>query len=318
MNIFEKYLPLRAPDGPAAGGTDTSTPSSAPAPAGGGGGGSPAPSSPEPASVAPEPAGDTGFQFPDFDSDLDNPDPVIPAAPATPEAAPATPAPAPAPAPEVAATPSPAPATPTPQPENVPAPSAGDPLALAQSIEQHRDAAIEHLAKTRFALSEAELAELETDVTAAVPKLLSRVFLEAQVNSMKFLAQAIPQMFQQQTRVSKANGDAEKKFFESHKELDINNPQHKQLVAQYAIAFRQVNPQATLDEVIKQVGVMAKTALGVAAAPAATTPTAPALPPGAPAAMPFRPAVGSGAPPATPVPVDNNPWSGMAGNFDDE
>lgn len=244
---------------------------------------------------------------------------ATPAAPAAPAAT--TPAPATAPAPAAAApasSPAPAPeAAATPQPGNVPTPSAGDPLALADSLEQHRDAALAHLADTRFKLSEEEITELETDAAKAVPKLLARAFLESQTQMMRFVAQAIPQMFQQQTRVQSANRSAEEKFFAAHKELDINNPQHKQTVAQYAIAFRQANPQASLDDVIKNVGVMAKTILGVTAAPAsAAAPSPPGLPANAPAPVPFRPAVGSGAP-ANPIPASDNPWAGMSQDYEE-
>lgn len=326
----ERFLPLKAPEGPAGGATSTPAPSApaTPEPAGGG-------SSAVPASTPASPSdGDSGFTFPDnFGDDLDDagvtPTPAPTPAPATPAATPAAPAtpaaatPAPATPPAApAATPAqpsaPAPTAAEPSQPSIPTPSAGDPLALAASLDQHRDAALAHLAQTRFALSEEELTELESNVATAVPKLLSRVFLESQTQMMRFVAQAIPQMFQQQQSVSRANNAAEKKFFDSHKELDINNPQHKQLVAQYAHAYRSVNPQAKLDDVIANVGVMVKAALGIASAAPAAAPTAPTLPAGAPAAVPFRPAVGTGAPAPTPVVASDNPWEGMQRDYEDE
>lgn len=320
-NFQERFLPLRAPDGPAAGTPATPAPASS-EPAAAGASAVPAAAAPaEPASTSHDAGHD--FNFPSDFSMQDETDetPIVPAesAAAIP-AAPAAPAivPPAAPVAEPVAQPAPAPAAAEPsQPAN-PTPTAGDPNALAASLDQHRDAAIAHLAQTRFQLNDEEIAELETNAATAVPKLLARAFFESQTQMMRFVAQSIPQMLQQHQQVTSASSAAENKFFESHKELDAKNPQHKQLVAQYATAFRQANPTAKLDDAIKHVGVMVKAMLGIA--PGAQMPTVAqpaALPAGAPAPVPFRPAVGA-SPSATPVPVTDNPWAGMAGNFDEE
>jgi len=195
--------------------------------------------------------------------------------------------------------------------------SAADPWRIAEAIEANRDMALAHLAQTKFALSEQDIKDLDTDVTVAVPKLLARVFLESQVSMQKFLAQAVPGMMQKYNRVTGANDSAEKKFFAAHKALDINNPQHREATVRIATVYRQANPGIPLEQLIQEVGPMVMGALrmsAVAAPPAGGAPGGtPALPRGG---TPFRPAVnGGGGVSSTPEPV--SPWAGLGQNFDE-
>jgi hypothetical protein len=143
--------------------------------------------------------------------------------------------------------------------------TAAEPLRIAEGIEANRDAIIAHLAQTRFGLSEQDIKDLDTDVTVAVPKLLARVFVESQVSMQKFLAQAVPGMVQRFNRVSNANEGAEKRFFDTHKGLDRNNPQHREAVVRMATVYRQSNPGLPLDQLIQEVGPMVMTALKIGA-----------------------------------------------------
>lgn len=279
---------------------------------------SPAPSpdvTPSPAPAAPEvnPWESLGS----FD-DLDHIE--IPPTPAPPVAAPvvppvATPPAAPAAQPQVVA-PETVPAQPAPQGEAPAVPlSASDPAGIANAIDANRDAVLAHLATSKFALSEAELTELETDVSVAIPKLLSKVFMESQISMQKFLAQAVPGMVRNYQTVTTANSKAEDQFFEAHKALglDKTNAQHRQVASRIASIYRQSNPNIPLGQLIQEVGPMVAMALKVNAPP--VTPQT-AQPPGQPrGGTPFRPAVngGGGAP---PTPVDENPWAGLGGTYD--
>lgn len=293
---------------------------------------SPAPASTEPAApaapVTPAPAAPVPTPTDDMWANLGSADdldflalqpptlappapPVAPAA-ATPPAGQQTP-PAAQPGPQAPQPAAPAAPAPTSQAPGEPAArplSASDPVGIAEAMEANRDAVIAHLATTKFALSEDDIKELDTDVIAAVPKLLSRVFMESQMSMQRFLAQSVPGMVKQYQTVTTANNDAEKKFFDTHKALDIGNPQHRQTAVRLATLYRQANPNMPLDQLIQEVGPVVMAAVK-ANAPAAS-PTAP--PRGG--APPFRPAVNGGGG-SSPVADAPNEWAGMGQTYDD-
>lgn len=325
-----------APD-PPAGGTP-STPSSPPS--GGDGGG--AVSSPEPAGggdvstpstpSAPDPSGAPATPDPTPADDgeanpwanlgsVDDLDFLaVPATPATPPQKPAVPPAQPATPPATPQTPpqtppaQPAPQQTPPQPAGEPRAaelSPSDPVGIADAIERNRDAVMAHLASTKFALTDEDIQELETDVVKAVPRIMSRVFVEAQVSMQRFLAQAMPGMMRQYSTVTKANDDAEAKFFESHKAigLDKTNPQHRATAVRLASLYRKANPNIPLEQLISEVGPM------VAAAVKANASPAPGAPPAKGGMPPFRPAVNGGGG-ATSTPEPENEWAGLGGTYD--
>jgi hypothetical protein len=172
-----------------------------------------------------------------------------------------------------------------------------------------------HLAQTKFALSQEDVTELETDVVAAVPKIMSRVFIEAQMSMQKFLAQALPGMMKQYGSVTKANDDAEQSFFGAHKDLDIKNPQHRATAVRIASIYRKANPSIPLEQLISEVGPMVRASLQMAAPPASAA--APPVIPGQPkGGTPFRPAVNGGGG-SSPAPAEQSEWAGLGQQFDE-
>jgi len=191
--------------------------------------------------------------------------------------------------------------------------SAADPWRIAEGLEANREAVIAHLAQSKFALSENDIKELDSDVTVAVPKLLSRVFLESQMAMQKFLAQAVPGMVKQYNQVTGANSDAEKKFFDTHKALDSKNPQHRETAVRIATLYRQANPGIPLEQLIQEVGPMVMASLRINA-PAATA-AQPMQAGRRPAAQGFRPAVNGGG--GAPIAAEpSNEWAGLGQTYD--
>lgn len=319
--------PAGAPSGGDGGGSVAS-----PAPAGGDGGSpttpSPAPDGggTPPATPAPAtPPEDPWAALGSFD-DLDQQQPaVVPPSPAPvvpPVVPPAPPVSPPAEVPQAvppvvppAQVPPPTQPAPTAQPVAAPL-SPSDPVGIANAMEANRNDVIAHLAQSKFALSPEDITELETDVVAAVPKIMSRVFFETQVAMQRFLAQSVPGMMKQFNTVTSANNDAEKQFFETHKELDIKNAQHRQTAIRIATVYRQSNPNIPLAQLISEVGPMVKAALQINGT-LAPAPAAPPTPQGQPrGGTPFRPAVNGGGG-QSPAPAAENPWSGMGQTYDE-
>jgi len=319
------YMVFASDDGGGVG--STSSPSSgdsgssvAATPAADGGGSDAGAASPFPASApAASPSAtptDMGWGALGSTDDLDHieippeqPAPVVPpevkpVQPVVPPQPPTAPEPVP---PPVAAT------TAQPPTEGADRPlTASDPWRIATGLEAHREEVIAHLAGSKFALSEDEVKALDADPASAVPKLLSRVFLESQVSMQKFLAQAVPGMIKQYNTVTTANEGAEKKFFDSHRALDIKNPQHRATAVRIATLYRQANPGIPLDQLIAEVGPMVMASLRLNAP---TTKSVPSGTPGPRGGTGFRPAVngGGGAPIATEPASE---WGGLGQQFD--
>lgn len=321
---------------PSDAGGSSGAPASATPPASGGGSAESSGSSSSPATPSSEPAPspDAGATPPpsapstnpwealgsaDLDTHQDEDAIAIPEQPpaeppAQPQPVPPAPPPVAPPVPPAAAQP-PQPAQESQPPAAAPLPSPGEPEALATAMLQPENMAriVEHLAP-RFVLSEEDAAAFEQDAVQALPKLAARLHVEAVTASMKFLAQAFPQMLQRHEQVSKANNAAKEKFFKSFPALNAGDPKHEQLATRLVSLYKAQNPQATMDEVIAQVGPMVIFSLGLqGAAPPNGAPAAPPQP--APSAGAFRPAVGGGG--GGPAVAVENPWAGMGQAYDE-
>ncbi len=341
MNVFKwsnpRYYLCFSPDGDGAAASSPASPSSgdgggaasAPAPSAGDSGGAsggasttptPAESSASPAIPStPEAAPDPWANLGSVD-DLDHLAelPPIPAPPqATPQSAPVAPTPQPTPAPQATpAVQNPEQTPPTTQQPVAPSLSPSNPVAIAEAMAANRDGVIAHLAQERFALSDVDIQELETNAAAFVPKMMARVAYEAQVSMMKFLAQSVPGMVKQYNTVQTANNKAETQFFDTHKTLglDKDNQKHREVAFRMASLYRQANPQMPLEQLIAEVGPIVAAAVQAqapAAQPAATPP-----PPAGFRPVPFTPAVNGGGG-FTPQAAPADPWSGMGANYDE-
>jgi hypothetical protein len=81
--------------------------------------------------------------------------------------------------------------------------------------------------------------------------------------------------------------------------------------------YRQMYPQASLDQLIADIGPMVAQNLKLNGQPQPQTPQVPGQPIMARGTMPFRPAVnGGGAPASSGTPADGNEWAGLGRDFD--
>ena len=323
--------PSSAPASASAGSESSSAPSGA-AP-------SAAPSTPDssggtPTSPVTSPAGPPSGQqnaadpFADWSFD-EPPDPVATQVPETPpatvppvapQAQPQTPATAqpasPAPAAQPQAQPSGA-APPTTPSDGSPPRTPTEPAELAAMLQAHEADLTKSLAQQMFALSSADVEALDTDAAAHVPQLLARVYLRSQVNAMNFMAQYVPRMVQRQLEIGRRNDANEGKFYSAWPQIDKGA--HHSMVREMAHLYRQMHPQATLDQLIKDVGPLVMLKAGIPLAP--MTQLVPAVngqnghtqvKPSAvrpPPPSPFVPVVPGAGGPGTPQPgLNSNPW----------
>lgn len=295
--FFEKFRPLYAAEGGGSGsGNGASAPgaastaplSSTPSPS------TPPAATPSPGDAAPSPEPfDFSAIFNDGgDSGVTE---VPPAAattgetPKTPEAKPVAGAePATKAKPEKPADDKPAAAAPGPKetPSTAPAPASVepaapqldplDPASVAQALVKHEAATIEHVAKELFKLTPEEIEALETDTVGEIPKLLAKSYVKMQTAVLGQMARMIPQMIQKHNEVVKRNSENEGKFFARWP--SIKAAEHGNLVRRYAYTYRQMHPQASLDQMIEDLGPMIMMAAKIVPQPATPGSGQPASP----------------------------------------
>jgi hypothetical protein len=211
--------------------------------------------------------------------------------------------------------------TPTGQQEAMPLPSLAEPGRLAEHLTANEAAITEHLAANAFQLSQADKEAIETDVVGFIPTLLARMYLKSQINMMRQMDRIIPAVTQRFTEVNTRNKANEDKFYSRWP--DINAAQHGELVMRLARTYRQMNPNAKLDQMIEELGpiVMMTAKIQPGAYPASNGAghmPSPMQPRGNRPPAPFTPAVsGGGARPSPHTPAEDL-WSGLGGVYQDD
>lgn len=278
----------------------------------------PAPTAPEPSSTpAPE---SPGAEFAGLGTDFDDmvevevpaeggEQPVPPAEPPKPVEEPT-----PAPPPAAEAKKPEAPPAPAPEGQKEPASAPSEPRGLVEQLAQHRDAIVNELAQSRFALNkEDEKAftdALDVDATKAlvdyVPKFGARVYYEAVTAALNHINQFVPNMIANTMKAMEQHQAVEKQFFTQFPQ--VQKDKHWNDVVTFANLFKQQNPRMSQADLLAMVGaaVVAKNKLnGAAAQPSQRRPSTP----------PFVPATAGAGVRVSREP--DSPWAGLGEDHED-
>ena len=172
-----------------------------------------------------------------------HPPPVEPAppeepTPAEPPAEEPEPEPEPEPTPEVQP-----PETPTPEPPEQPS---------EEKLEEMKQQMLQGL-ETQFQISEDEALQLVTQPREMFPKLQARMFMGMYEGLMSTLRQHLPAAIEQTIKQSSARAEKVDTFFAAWPKLD--KVKHGADVANFAKVYAEVNPDASEEEVIRDVGL---------------------------------------------------------------
>jgi hypothetical protein len=240
--------------------------------------------------------------------------PVTPAAPAAQEPAkPVAQKPAVAEA-KPAATP---PAPVAGQQEAPASPPPAGPQSLVEAMDANREALIDAISKDMFSMSKEEAEALETDFAGNLPKLGARVFYQATRATHNIINSLVPQLIEKHLGAIKKREETENAFYGQFKGLD--KTKHHADVVQFAQTFRQVNPNATREELWALVASSVAAKHGLTSAQAAQVVADAAngsQPRRPPASEPFVPARPGAVVKSTPEP--ENAWDGLGKNFDED
>ena len=224
---------------------------------------------------------------------------VVATAEVTPPAASGTAPSASSPTPPVAAQPAVAqPPLPTPEQQVVQPPQAATgqaPATEAQvpeqvSVEQHRSKFLPQLAKL-YTLTDAEVEGLQANPGAVLPEMAARLHYEVQMATFQGLMQVLPSVIESQVKLRESSTRYNDQFYGKWPALKTavsSNPTVEQNILQAINAYRQVNPQAPVDKVIAEAGLLAMISLGIPLDIPGANGAAPPL--AVPRSVPARPA----------------------------
>ena len=221
-------------------------------------------------------------------------EPEVP--PAEPKPAEAAPTPTPvAPAPE-----QPPPVVPAAAPvEQPPAPT----LTMEEVRENYQKTRVDmeaSVATTVYNLSEEQVQRLDDGDSQLIPELMAKVYLDAVTGAVAHIITHLPTMIESHMNGRSKDAELEDKFYAFWP--TINRDEHRETVQRFGLAYRQLYPDAPLDQFIRDVGaqVIVANKIPPVEAPAGDAP--PPAEPVVPAFQPARPGGGGGAP-AAPVNV---------------
>ena len=182
----------------------------------------------------------------------------------------------------------------------------------AKQVED-RAKAVDEMARN-YSLSEEEATTFLTDPGAIVPKFRAELFMDVFDATTKALLQAVPALVTQVNLQTKVHNEQEESFYTANPLLD--KATHGETVNRYAQAYVQAVPNASPEQVIKDVGIQVMFALGINPAQTAvkekgvdeTPAPAPYVPPGA----------GQASSASVADPYKDNPWAKIAEELEED
>ena len=159
---------------------------------------------------------------------------------------------------------------------------------------EHREKLLPELEKA-FTLSDEEAAALDEQPSKVLPKLAAQLQYDAILSTYNAVLVALPSILDTYSRANTMATQAEGQFAEAWP--DLGGPKAAPVVRAAVQAYRAANPRASLEDTIKNAGVMAMINLGLD--PMKTQ--APAVAKPKPKVVPPKPVAPTGASPVPPV-----------------
>jgi len=151
---------------------------------------------------------------------------------------------------------------------------------------------IAHLARTEYALPEAEATRLVSEPEVAFPELAARLHVRLATQIGQAVQQILPNVIEQVVDGKMKAQTLENDFFRSYPQL--SDPRFRPVVVHSLRMARQASPQAGRDQVMNDGAALAVMKLRLQANGAQQPVVAPQIPPVQPVQPPFQPAIGGG------------------------
>lgn len=134
---------------------------------------------------------------------------------------------------------------------------------LMSLLNEKRGETIDVLAQSHYAFDDEQFRELDENPREAIPKIIAGVYLDAVQGSVAAILGQMPQIITALESRKTEDLAAENKFYEQFPLLAAK-PEYKAHVTKVSIMHRKLNPKATLDEMIRDVGLQASVAFKLA------------------------------------------------------
>lgn len=161
------------------------------------------------------------------------------------------------------------------------------PVLTAEQVQQQyqtwRSEQEAQLAQHHYAIDEETAKRLDEEPGVAIPQLMARVHVDSMVSTLGYVANQLPAMIDRAIAQRETRSSDEDKFFERWPTLNVE--EHGEAIKLLGGAYRVVNPGATPEQFIRDVGAQTMVAFGLALGN-----TPPAEEPEVPAQKPFTPA----------------------------
>lgn len=115
------------------------------------------------------------------------------------------------------------------------------------------------LATQHYALKPEEIEELDTNPGEFLSRKMAKVYLDAVTATLTQVTQFLPRMIQDVNQQSVQSNQNEEQFFQRWPKLK----EHQQAVLRTAAVYRQLNPSASMEDFINEVGAQTMVALRI-------------------------------------------------------
>lgn len=158
----------------------------------------------------------------------------------------------------------------------------------------------------RYGFTEEEVSALQTEPEKVLPKLAGKLFVDVYESVLQTVWAQMPSVLNTFTEHRSDAQKAEDAFYEAYPQL--NKPEYKPEIYRIGAMYRQMYPQATKEQFIRDVGTQGLIRFNLHTTPPAAPTTTP----------PFTPAAPGGAPPAAPgKKASVNPFEQMSKEFEE-
>lgn len=184
------------------------------------------------------------------------------------------------------------------------------PEQVQQRYTQWRGQSEELLATHHYALTQEQIDEMDLDPAKFIPKVMSRVYLDAVTAALTQVTQHLPRLVAQINAQSVNSDKSEESFYSRWPKLKDHAP----TVLRMGATYRQLNPAASVEEFINEVGAQAMVALRISPEEMGVQ----TQKPNGKTVTPFRPAASTPAGGAQTPAAPPNVFAQLAQEFDDE
>jgi len=141
--------------------------------------------------------------------------------------------------------------------EEQPAAQAQTPEQIAQRYSQWRGQTEDLLAKHHYAFTQEQIDEMDVNPGEFISKAMSRVYLDAVTATLTQVTQHLPRMVEQINQQAANSVKSEDTFYERWPKLK----DHADTVLRVAAVYRQLNPTASTEDFVNEVGAQTMVAL---------------------------------------------------------